>query len=94
MSSFWSTVFGFLSLRVRELAIGYDFAKFVSNANFPPDQLKARFLDDLLRSVQLNRTVLEEKILCTKVATWFALAGLFCYTIVVVKLTYSFVNGS
>ncbi len=92
--SLLSTVLGFMALRVREFAIGFDYPQLVSDANLPEKQLKARFLDDLVRSVQLNKGVLEEKVRYARAATRFAVVGLICYTIVVVSLTVAFVRWS
>lgn len=91
VSSLVSTLVGLRALRVREFAIGFDYKKFVEAANLPPAEIKTRFLDDLLQSVEKNKVVLREKVTSAKIAAAFVLLGIVCYAIVVAMVFVRFV---
>jgi hypothetical protein len=91
LSSFLSTCFGLLALRVRAFAIGFDYEKLVGGAMLQERELKTLFLDDLVKSVRANAQVLDDKVRYAKIASLLVLAGLLCYTIVVARVFMCFV---
>ncbi len=89
--SIFSTWLGLRAIRVRQFAIGFDYARMLGLANLKAAELKAIFLDDLLQSVNSNERVLNDKVKFAKASAISVLVGLMCYTMVVAMLFLSFI---